>query len=112
MRLYADARRISGPVVFDRGIPDVCGYLRLSGMPIPPHAGQAASIFRYHRRVLIAPPWPEIFAQDSERKQSFEEAEATYEVMVDTYAELRYEFIQIPAMPLTERVELVLDALR
>lgn len=37
---------------------------------------------------------------------------ATYEVMVDTYAELRYEFIQIPAMPLTERVEFVLDALR
>ena len=55
MRLYADARRISGPVVFDRGIPDVCGYLGLSGMPISPHVGKAASLFRYHRRVLIAP---------------------------------------------------------
>jgi len=45
---------------------------------------------------LSRPLWPEIFAQDSERKQSFEEAVATYEVMVDTYAALGYELIQLP----------------
>lgn len=109
MRMHGESAALWFSTVAYR---DVCGYLGLIGMPIPPHVGKAASIFRYHRRVLIAPPWPEIFAQDSERTQSFGEAVATYEMIVGTYAALGYELIQIPAMPVTERVEFVLDALR
>jgi predicted ATPase len=41
----------------------------------------AARMFRHHDRVFIAPPWLEIFARDTERKQSFEQAQATCEVM-------------------------------
>lgn len=52
-----------GTVFFDRGIPDVIGYLSLSGLPIPAHMTKAAEIFRYNSRVFIAPPWPEIFRQ-------------------------------------------------
>ncbi len=74
LRSYREALRQSGPVVFDRGVPDVVGYLRLCGLPVPLHMEKAAGIFRYHRRVFIAPPWKEIFGQDAERKQSFEEA--------------------------------------
>jgi predicted ATPase len=84
MRSYRVALKAKGPVIFDRGVPDVLGYLRLSNLPVPPHVERAAHMFRYHRRVFIAPPWPEIFGQDNERKQSFEEAQATYDVMVET----------------------------
>ena len=35
-------------MIFDRGVPDVLGYLRLSELPIPPHVDRAAQIFRYH----------------------------------------------------------------
>jgi predicted ATPase len=89
LRCYALAQEPSGPVFFDRGVPDVVGYLRLMRLPVPAHVATAAATYRYHRRVFIAPPWPEIFAQDRERKQDFAEAVRTYDVMVTTYADFR-----------------------
>jgi hypothetical protein len=32
------------------------GSLRLEGLPVPDHVHAAAKAFRYHRRVLVAPP--------------------------------------------------------
>jgi predicted ATPase len=111
MRSYRDALTLSGPVIFDRGIPDVVGYLRLCGLPVPPHMARAAQIFRYHHRVFVAPPWPEIFSQDSERKQSFEEARATHAAMIETYSALGYELLSLPLDFVEERVRFVLAAI-
>ncbi|PZT71717.1 MULTISPECIES: AAA family ATPase [unclassified Streptomyces] len=61
LRSYRMAAGSAEPVLFDRGVPDVVGYLRLEGLPVPDHVHTAAETFRYHRRVLIAPPWPEIY---------------------------------------------------
>jgi predicted ATPase len=108
MRSYREALAGDGPVAFDRGVPDVLGYLRLCGLAIPEHVRKAAEVFRYHRRVLIAPPWAEIFGTDTERKQSFEEAVATYRVLVETYEALGYELISLPLVPVEERVRFVL----
>jgi predicted ATPase len=111
MRSYRAALKLSGPVFFDRGIPDVAGYLRLCGLPIPAHVANATELFRYHRRVFVAPPWPEIFAQDSERKQSFAEAKATYKAMIETYSTSGYEPIMLPLNSVNERVSFVLTAI-
>jgi len=111
MRSHGAALKLNGPVVFDRGVPDVAGYLRLSGIPIPPHVNRAAQMFRYHRRVFVAPPWPKIFTHDSERKQTFEEAQATCEVMIETYSQLGYELIALPFDSVDERVRFVLEAI-
>jgi predicted ATPase len=108
MRSYREALRVNCPVIFDRGIPDVLGYLRLSNLSIPSHIERAAQMFRYHQRVFIAPPWAEIFKRDAERKQSFEEARETYEAMVETYSELGYNLIQLPLNSVQERVRFVL----
>jgi predicted ATPase len=108
MRSYRAALRVSGPVVFDRGVPDVLGYLRLSELPVPSHVDRATQVFRYHRRVFVAPPWPEIFASDAERNQSLAEAQATYEVMIDTYSALDYKLIPLPLGSVQERVQFVL----
>ncbi len=35
IRSYRAALRIDGPVIFDRGVPDVAAYLRLSELPVP-----------------------------------------------------------------------------
>ena len=77
MRSYHMARERPGPVFFDRGVPDVLGYLRLMQLPVPTHIERAADAFRYSARVFIAPPWRAIFRRDSERKQDFAEAERT-----------------------------------
>lgn len=109
LRSYREALRQSGPVIFDRGVPDVVAYLRLSGLPVPLHMEKAAGIFRYHRRVFIAPPWEEIFAGDTERKQSFEEAEATYHALVETYSELNYELVPLPLASIEDRAKFVIE---
>ena len=108
MRSYQAALNLGGPVIFDRGVPDVLGYLRLCNLPVPSHIHRAAQMFRYHRRVFIAPPWAEIFSLDAERKQSFEEAQATYEAMVETYSDLGYDLVPLPAASVQERVQFVL----
>jgi predicted ATPase len=107
MRSYRTAQEHPGPVFFDRGVPDVVGYLRLCGLPVPPHIAKAATLFRYAPRVFIAPPWREIFAQDTERKQDFAEAERTYEAMAETYAALGYRLVELPCVGVEERVGFV-----
>jgi predicted ATPase len=111
MRSYQAALQLSGPVVFDRGVPDVIGYLRLVGLPVPPHMERAARILRYHSPVLIAPPWREIFLQDAERKQSFEEAQATHQALVETYSSLDYQLIPLPLVPVEQRAQFVIATL-
>jgi predicted ATPase len=110
MRSYRREAARPGTVFFDRGMPDVIGYLRLIGLPVPAHMMRAAELFRYHRRVFIAPPWPEIFAPDRERKQTPEEAERTYAAMAETYAGLGYELVELPRAPVAARLAFILAA--
>ncbi len=109
MRSYDIARTKVGAVFFDRGVPDVAGYLRLMGLPIPEYVRKAVEVFRYNRRVFIAPPWKEIFCQDRERKQDFDEAVRTYDALAVTYSEFGYELVEIPRAPIPERVHFILQ---
>lgn len=109
LRSYREAQGQSGLVFFDRGVPDIVGYLRLSGLPVPAHVDNAARTYRYNRRVFILAPWREIFRQDSERKQDFAEAVRTYEMMVQTYAGYGYELIEVPLASVEERVRFILS---
>lgn len=42
MRSYHIAERESGSMFFDRGVPDVLGYLRMLNLPAPDHMQRAA----------------------------------------------------------------------
>ena len=102
----------SGRLTFhDRGVPDVVGYLTLCDLPIPADMDRAARTLRYHRRVFIAPPWAEIFGQDAERRQDFDEAERTFAAMAAVYPSYGYELVELPKATLVERVAFVLDQL-
>ncbi|WP_067182999.1 AAA family ATPase [Microtetraspora niveoalba] len=107
LRSYRLADDHAGPVFFDRGLPDIVGYLRLEGRAVPDHVHAAALAFRYHPRVFIAPPWPEIYRRDDERRQSLDEAERTYASMVATYTDYGYELVPLPRGPVEERLRFV-----
>lgn len=111
MRSHNEASAIHDPVIMDRGMPDVVGYLLLCGLPVPAHIEQATRLFRYNRRVFLAPYWEEIFAQDAERKQDRQEAAATCRQMVETYGRLGYELIELPLAGIEERADFVLERL-
>lgn len=112
MRSYHEAEQITGPTIFDRGVPDVLGYLRLAGIPTPAYVENAARAFVYNPTVFVAPPWREIFHPDNERKQDFDEAVRTHEVLVATYADLSYKLMTIPCLPVPERAAFVMNAIR
>ncbi|MDG4781755.1 AAA family ATPase [Micromonospora sp. WMMD961] len=103
IRSYRQASQHTGPVFFDRGIPDVLGYYLLLGWPVPDHVAAAARRFRYHRRVFIAPPWPAIYANDSERHQDFAEAVRTHDAMATAYTQLGYELSALPLSDVVSR---------
>ncbi len=109
MRSYHLAGRQPGLVFFDRGMPDVAGYLRLSGLPVPAHVERAARIFRYRPQVFLLPPWREIFTQDAERRQSYEEAVRTCEAMRATYAAYGYQLVEVPPGSVARRAAFVLE---
>lgn len=99
------------PVFFDRGMPDIVGYLDLCGLPVPTRIDAAARTKRYRRTVFIAPFWPDIFTQDAERRQDLDEALRTFEAMARTYPAYGYELIELPRMSVAERVAFVLGHL-
>ena len=109
MRSYDLAQQTPGPVFFDRGVPDVQGFLQLLNFPVASHMRKASQIFRYNPTVFIAPPWKEIFRQDRERKQDFEEAVRTCETMREIYTELNYHLIEIPRTSVEERLGFLLN---
>jgi len=107
LRSYREAGRLAGPVICDRGIPDVLGYLVVSGLPVPDHVRQACALFRYNVTVFIAPHWPAIFGQDAERKQDADEAAATCRAMTDVYRGLGYDMVPLPLAGIAERAAFV-----
>ncbi|GIF02536.1 AAA family ATPase [Actinoplanes siamensis] len=97
MRSYRQAAHHDDTTVFfDRGIPDLVGYYLLLDRPVPRHVSAAVDLFRYHHRVFVAPPWPDIYATDSERQQDFDEAVRTHDAMVTAYTRHGYELITLP----------------
>jgi predicted ATPase len=96
------------PVFFDRGVPDVIGYLRLIGINPPAHMQKAAIRYRYGAKVFVTPPWRAIFVRDDERSQTWDEAVRTHDIMVETYAGLGYEPVTVPRAPVDERLRFIL----
>ncbi|MGK5741329.1 AAA family ATPase [Micromonospora sp. URMC 103] len=107
IRSYRQASQLVGPVFFDRGIPDLVGYHLLLGQPVPAHVTAAAQLFRYHQRVFVAPPWPQIYTTDSERHQDLAEAVRTHDAMVAAYTQHGYELSTLPRSDVAARVEFV-----
>ena len=96
----------SGWVFFDRGLVDAASALEAStGEPVL-HA--ICSAHRYHRRVFMTPPWPEIYVTDSERRHGFEAATAEYRRLMETLPALGYDTVVLPKSSPSARANFVL----
>jgi len=100
-RLAGETRR----VFFDRGIADSYGA---NGAEPSAALIEAIRTRRYNRRVFVFPPWREIYGTDSERKQDWDEAEATFGKVMRVLAELGYEPVVVPTGDLAARADFVL----
>ena len=64
---------------------------------------------RYNNTVFITPPWKEIFRNDEERDQSFEESVQVYERLDKWYREHGYDIIVLPKESIENRARFVLN---
>lgn len=96
---------------FDRGIPDTLAYAHLTHQPISPDLQNAALSHRYNLLVFILPPWEEIYHTDTERKQSYQEAIDTYNIMYSTYQSLGYTLSVVPKTTPEERADYILQTI-
>lgn len=112
LRSWHEAAAGDAPVLMDRGIPDVIGYLTLCGLSVPAHVEAAARLHRYNRQVFLAPYWDAIFTQDAERKQDRQEAETTGRVMAETYRRLGYRIVELPLLGIEARADFMTDCLQ
>jgi predicted ATPase len=103
------AGRLEGWVLFDRGLVDAAAALEhATGEAALATLGQA---HRYHRRMFLAPPWPEIYVKDSERPHGLDAARAEYARLVEAYGALDYVVTVLPKVDVAARADFVLQAL-
>jgi predicted ATPase len=105
----ASAAALDGWVFFDRGLIDAAAALQhLTGEPALAPLGRS---HRYHRRVFLTPPWPEIYVTDSERRHGLNAGVAEYRRLLDVYPSLSYEVTILPKVSVHERADFVLHTL-
>jgi predicted ATPase len=109
MRAQIASSSRPGRCFFDRGLPDLIGYLSHGGRTAPV-AWRAASS-AYASRVFFAPPWREIFVNDAERPQSFAEAQELSVHIRRAYLDCGFQVIELVKGTVTERRQQILGHL-
>ena len=96
----------TGWVFFDRGLVDAAVALQhATGQPAH---DVLAHYDRYHGKVFMTPPWPEIYVTDRERKHDLSEATGEYERLLIAYRKLGYGTLVLPKVGVFERADFVL----
>ncbi|OQP62629.1 hypothetical protein A3860_26830 [Niastella vici] len=96
---------------FDRGIPDIIAYLKAAALPVPDRFYTALQQHPYQPTVFILPPWKQIYINDAERWQTWEEAVALHTSIRETYRALGFTLIEVPPASVENRMESILENL-
>ena len=108
---YAQCDTTTGPLLFDRGIPDLLAYAKLFGFEFPA-AENAAILYRYNPHVFVAPPWEQIYRTDEERTVPFSVAREFGDSVRAIYERLGYTVIDLPRFSAQERADFVFHRVR
>ncbi len=65
--------------------------------------------FKYHHAVFLLPPWKEIYCEDTERDQTFDDAVAVFSGLQSWYRQQGYQIIDVPKVAVSERVSFVIN---
>lgn len=95
-------------VFFDRGLPDILAYMDYFNQSYGKKYLDICRTYKYDI-VFLLPPWKEIYVQDNERMESFEEAIEIHKALSETYESLNYDIKEVPFGTINERFKFVLD---
>jgi len=100
-----------GDVFYDRSVIDPVAFLDQHKIAVSPEINAAILQCQYHNPVFIVPPWGDIYVNDPERPKSFEEAVSEFEPLLGSYRNAGYRLIEIPQIPVQDRVAFILENL-
>ncbi|WP_340199060.1 AAA family ATPase [Ascidiimonas sp. W6] len=107
---FLETSRLNATAVFlDRGLPDVLAYMDYIGDVYPQEFVETCRIHRYDQ-VFLLPPWKEIYTEDNERYESFEQATLIYKALKETYLSFNYELIEVPIGKLENRIDFIMNS--
>ncbi|MEP2944728.1 MAG: AAA family ATPase [Lentilitoribacter sp.] len=102
----ASVQNRHGLVFFDRGLIDAALALEYSGGKR--YREILGDQKHYFSKVFLAPPWPEIFEQDDERKHDFQSAVDEFNRIQSALIELKYEVCLLPKTTVSQRVDYII----
>ena len=112
IREFEAAATKPGTVLFDRGFPDVVGFLDVSGLPVPKSVDTACRQLRYIGPIFRAPAWAAIYRQDHERIQTWGQAVASDQAVTAAWRRYGYEVLVLPLVGVEERLKFLASSLQ
>jgi len=100
-----------GVAIFDRGFPDIVGFLDLADLPVPASIDQACRELRYEGPIFHAPPWREIYVSDAQRIQTWEEALESDVAVMQAWRRYGYELTPLPLVDVAARLAFIQRAI-
>ncbi len=95
-------------VFFDRGIPDILAYMDCYDQEYDDTFTKPCLNLRYDA-IFLMPPWREIFTNDAERFESYEESETIYKYLLHTYRAYNYQPLIVPKTTVDRRIDFILN---
>lgn len=104
---YLDFESLEDTIAFyDRSLIDVIAYLKYGNSEVIKDYLDRAKQYVFDT-IFITPPWEEIYTKDQERMESFEQAVAIHQCIVNTYNDFGYSLITLPKGTIGERISFI-----
>ena len=108
---HEDALTENNDLIFlDRGIPDIPAYMHYIGDSYPSFFDDACKEYRYSK-IFFLPPWKEIYIEDEERYENYNQAELIANHLLETYIYYGYKPIEVPKDTPHNRIIFILEQL-
>ena len=106
----ASAVKTPGTVFFDRGLVDAAVALQFAaGIP---YAETMGSVRPYDDTVFLAPPWPELFETDEDRRHDMSAAVDEFERLQAALQDMGYDIHLLPKVSVEARADLVIETIK
>jgi predicted ATPase len=111
IKQFKDADNINSELVFlDRGVTDVVAYMNYFGNDYPPVFNSVCQQYIYDL-VFILPPWKQIYTEDNERYETYEQAVEIHDELARSYINHGYQPVEVPQGSIDDRASFILDHL-
>lgn len=112
LKQFHECNTSADPILFyDRGMPDVTAYMDFVETHYPESFSETCNKYRYNE-IFVLPPWEEIYTQDNERYESFEQAEKIFHFLKNGYEKYGYNVIEVPVGTIKDRINFILENLK